>query len=124
VIIEDVRADYHRNGSGGEGSFIAFFRVTADGIGEAVPFMATVWGFHYNEETETETYRECMVVKLQDVASVAVGYLDGETPEYIDIDAWRSTDYFLPSIMQPICEAFREGSKAKMAKYTRKPVTA
>lgn len=122
MIIEDVRADFHRNGVGGEGSYIAFFRVTSPEIGDRVPFMATVWGFEYNEQTEKETYRECMVVRLQDIASVAVGYLDGVTPEYIDIDAWRSTDHFLPHILGPVREAFREGSDLKMAQYRREPV--
>lgn len=105
VVITDLRQDYHRNGIGGEGHVLSFFRATDGDTLDNTPMMAVAWG--------GEPVTECAVFRLQDIAAVAVGYLDGITPDTIGwtseeelatgkraatVGAWRSTDYFLPAI--------------------------
>jgi len=108
VQITDLRQDYHRNGIGGEGYVLSFFRATEidDDASSAVPMMAVSWG--ENDE------RECAVFRLSEIAKAAMAYLDGWTPDVIDdfppredepirhvyIGAWRSTDQFLPALIR------------------------
>ena len=103
--IEDFNVDYQRNGVGGEGSYVAFFRVTGEGF-EQEPMMATFWG----EEVEGHP-TECHIIKLTDVANVAAIYLEGGTPEGIEFNHWRSTDYFLPYLVEPLKEAMLDRHK-------------
>lgn len=109
MLIEDMRADYHRNGVGGEGSHVAMFRVSSPDIGQRIPFMAVLWGC---DDAGDPT--ECHVMRLTDLAEPMAVYLESGTPEGLGsrqypahMDAWRSTDHFLPHLLEPLREAMR-----------------
>lgn len=100
--IKDYRHDYHRNGMGGEGSYVAFFRARLDRPHGWTPMMAVLWGCDGDDPPT-----ECMAMALADVSDVAALYLNGETPESfgdkpydaVKFDAWRSTDHFLRDLI-------------------------
>ena len=104
--ISGYRHAYHRNGIGGEGSYVAFFYAHGlDGNDGPVPMMATLWG------GDGDLPGECMVMALLDVAPIVADYVDGRVADGIGdynrgkveqfryLGAWRSTDRFLPSLM-------------------------
>jgi len=104
MIVEDVTATYHRNGSGGDGSVLAMGRLTDTSFGQAEPFIAVLW----DRNDDDTAYKQCMVFRMRELAEHLVGYLDGATPETIDPTTWRSTEYFLPYLHEPVAEAMAE----------------
>lgn len=92
--VTDYRQDHHRNGSGGEGSVINFFRVTNEEL-DNEPMIGMLWP---NDDKEIG---EAMVFRARDIANILTIYLEGGTPEnhHLNIPMWRSTDYFLPAIL-------------------------
>jgi len=123
MIIEDMRTDYHRNGVGGEGSYVAMFRVTSADIGERVPFMGIFWGQDENGKGPTE----CMLMRCVDVAEPLTSYVEGQTPEGLgsrnfpeSMNAWRSTDHFLPHLLEPLKEAMNQHYAIIRGRFTRR----
>lgn len=129
MLIEDMRCDFHRNGIGGEGSYVAMFRVSSPEIGQRIPFMAVLWA---TDEGGNPT--ECHVMRLTDLAEPMAVYLEGGTPDGLGprdlpahMGAWRSTDHFLPHLLEPLREAMRRRQgvfAATIEGWKRKEATA
>jgi hypothetical protein len=112
VNISEVNIQYDRNGSGGEGSFLVFFRVTSEEY-EGEAFVGTLWQsktsnyYQAPEEGEEEDYQELMIHRVADIMRIGVDYLDNKAPTKISIGAFRSTDYFLPELRPYLDDAYR-----------------
>ena len=105
--IRNFEMDYHRNGTGGLGSYIASFEAKLAGESQWTHHIAFLWGVNEGGEGPTEA----MVLLAKDMAEMATGSF----PKYVN--AFRSTDYFLPLLRPAIKEwtSKRYGSNGGVA---------